>query len=467
MNEDRHILFAWIVDRRYALPAYLSIQSFLYSMGSDLDGICLTVFTAGLLPDTLLRLFRFLHPALSVNQCAVQDLEEGSATVVNRRLRFSIVESFSDHPVFLIDADTIFTPGIRSLVRLVKAAEKPGTTVWGVVEYEHTREASLYFLPIGDLGLRPGAGARATVYQSVFGADARLLEECQFNCGVVGFYQAAELAATWKNFYEKGLKHTGVNCEDDQVPLAVSMRKEGANIVRLLPAYNSMGVLNGDYAVFHAWGGKWLDELIHLLHSGNSRTDFGSHYQFLLRDTPEELIRDFIGLYDADGQGLQPHRRIDGNFCFESQYDRYANGAVLEIGSYSRGRGLAYLAQKVKAENSQGRVFALVLNENKEEVWQAIEYAGLSEMVEPVHTLHQIPERSLSFAFIESDLHYGTTCSWIEELYGKMGASSVIGGYDFTGHPGHEEERRKLKTFCERKKLSLRFEHKCFLIHIN
>lgn len=476
-DPSRHsILFTWIVDMEYILPAYLSVRSFVNSIGSHVERTSMLVLIAGPYDDAVLSQFRELSPKIEVRELPVMETEINEPTITNRRHRISVVQEYCVRmPVFLVDADTIFTKDISILFPIVQsglqqAEGKP--IVFGVTEHRRIRDATLYFRK--EPGIDLTDVLKNNIYRSVWGEDDSCLDLVQFNCGFIGFYNCLQVVKGWESGYVKGLQNPMINPADDQVPLAVSMHRNGALAFCLPDALNSKGALVGSYALYHAWGGKWLDELKVCFRGGISFTDFGRHYRELLNHTPSVLIDSFFSRHEINHSGPLQYMGIDGNFSFEKEYFNYlsntggkASITCLEIGSYSNGKGLAYLIELVKNNFSEYRIFSHILNLNKNAVLQNIQRAGLQNSVEFIESLEEIPDAALDFAFIESDLHYQKTRQLIDQLQPKMRSNAVIGGYDFTGMEYHLEEKEKLIFMCREKNLSLCFGHKCFLIRFN
>lgn len=459
------ILFTWIIDEDYALLGYLSVLSFVRNVQEEAE---ILVFADENIADNILEYFQQLDPRVLVKKVALSK----QPVVLNRLWRMKIVREYSgNRMVFLVDADTIFTSKFSSLFSTLNAISLNGhPVVVGVVEHECARDAYLYF----NDRKKPSsltADEKEDIFKLVFGDDCRYLDQKHFNCGFIGFCNASGIANDWQSMYEKGLLNSSVNQEDDQLPLALAMHKNKADCISLSPAFNSFGNLNGDYAVFHAWGGKWLNEVKLGLFRDFTFTDIGNHYRQLVAQTPQVMIDSFIRRHDLDPAMPMSYLNIDGNFDFEEQYTRYVrsasgNGSLncLEIGSYSNGKGLAFLIETVKGKFSLHKIYSLLLGPAKGIVQPNLQKISLLDEVIFIDDIQQLPTALLDFVFMETDLHYGDTLKIVECLLTKLRPGSVIGGYDFTGKPYHQAQKSRLEQFCRDRDLALHFEYKCFLI---
>ena len=250
----------WIFDDNYKTPTYLSVASFRNEVNIPVT----LLFTGAELSVEVLTAFNAIGNAIEIIH---HPINKGNSRrelhIANRLTRMEVMKRWPDELVFMLDGDLMFNTGTDWLINEVEAAcEKNGQAsfIAGVEEYDrhfYTEKKSQF-----GKGIHTSKEVLEECLTDVFGYDfEKQLSGKQFNNGVLVVYQCQVLSHFWQLHYENGLKHTEVNPEDDQLPLAVALYNLTIPTHSLPLTYNALGRVDGDYTVYHAWNGKWKKEL--------------------------------------------------------------------------------------------------------------------------------------------------------------------------------------------------------------
>ncbi len=286
----------WIFDKAYALPAFLSIASFVRYVDMPV-----TVIYCGKQMDPEMEgAFSRLSKQITILTFTTRVKVHNPVFLkdaVNRLARMYVIDRFGEDCVWLFDADTAFSEKIQELINSVRVDIASNRNdlpmIWGVKEYERATE-SYFFMMVKDANGKRKYLSNATRYQhyeKIYGADWKnLLNSIQFNNGVLAFYQGKKVSGLWKANYLRGLQYPGVNPEDDQLPLMVALKKAGCRIHELEKTYNSMGGLDGEYAVYHPFGHSWKKELWRIAGNEDQLSAYGNIVKEHWPKVPEEWI---------------------------------------------------------------------------------------------------------------------------------------------------------------------------------
>jgi hypothetical protein len=277
----------WIFDDSYKIPTFLSVASFREHVN-----IPISLIYNGTPDQELIDAFKSLGGAIEfipINEHEQQFKSWTDRHRENRLARMKIMRQWPEEQVILFDGDLIFSEKIKELPLLIdegfKNIDTNKSVVWGVPEYDlkfYTQKRH-----------EDGSSTFTTeeeLHQSlanVFGFDWKeQLTGVQYNNGMLVVFNCDALSRTWEKNYLKGIDHPQVNPEDDQLPLRVSMFNHKTEVRKLDIAFNSLGNLTGDYAVYHAWNGKWKAELDKLMEGSTDLEDYGLIAQFYYHKMP-------------------------------------------------------------------------------------------------------------------------------------------------------------------------------------
>jgi hypothetical protein len=304
----------WIIDVAYSLPALISILSYRrYVTGlmtlvvcgkwrADVEGVI-----RGLIPE--LEILRF-RPATQTWDGSIR------ATVANRLARMYVAGKWPEELVLHIDADTLMTEAAVLLVRELEdhccstADREPA--VFGVPEFSAVLEGSRWYL-----GVPPGAARidstwedeRDGYFARIYGARWReVLGAPLYNNGVLAFRNCRRVAGLWKTYYLRGGDYPTINLHDDQTPLSAAVQLSGSAFHLLDRRFNSMGLVDGDYAIYHPWAGRWRAELHKARAGAVELSDYARLARSYLSQVPAAVVRT-SGLGDPEPGGHASRRR--------------------------------------------------------------------------------------------------------------------------------------------------------------
>jgi hypothetical protein len=266
----------WIFDDNYKIPTYLSVASF-----REYIDIPVTLVYRGKPEKKLIDMFKNLGgPTEFIIE---EDYDEINNTRVdshrkNRLLRMEIMGKWPDEQVIFFDGDMVFSEKIKEFIPFIDKAFKNIRTdkslVWGVAEADNLFYTAKR-LPNGKLNFSTEEEFNQCL-KEVYGNNwKKRMSGIKYNNGMLIIYNCTDLANAWKSLYLNGLKHPGVNHEDDQVPLCVAMHDLKTQVMEIKNKFNSKGKLTGDYAVYHAFDSRWKPELKKILNGENNLEDYG------------------------------------------------------------------------------------------------------------------------------------------------------------------------------------------------
>lgn len=468
------VRFVWIFNKQYSLQTFLSILSLMRHLNQEnknkVEVICLHDNS---ITQHTINIFLQYFPTITIleaPQLEYSTIPKYENDIKNRLLRTWVVENYSDKVCFLVDADTLFTNLINRIFPKLK--DFKDSTCWGVVEYKNTYNAYLYFKKDNINPLSLTRRHKFMIFQQVFGKRwKKLLRPSQFNNGFVGFYNCYKLARRWREFYELGIENILVNPEDDQVPLSAAINDLQINKICLSNIFNSKGKLNGQYAMFHAWGGQWIGQLKIAIGLNTYKTNYGRVISNLLKHVHPRLVDEFKEIYDINGIKPKYYHLLDGKFDFENIYSEFASaqteGNLLEIGSYSEAKGLSFLTELPQSDNRL--VYSYLYKSTKtniRKIYNNVDFLGIKNRILFISSLEEIKDNSLGFIFFETDKHKNNLINLLEQCLKKSMSGAIIAGYDFSGKRYKEKYNLYIQKFCDQHRLELSYRKKCFVINV-
>jgi len=342
----------WITDECYLLPTLVSILSFTEHL--PLPAILKCPQSQFLqIASTIASLDRSITVAPYPPDPAYVSAPLGDV-IDNRLTRFAVCAAAP--AILLVDSDTAFTEGIKALSPIVaRGTSEP--VIYGVVEYDSALDAYLYFSPRNNNTIPRylTAAEKGRCYSSIFGKQwRRLLSRPQPNNGLLVFQNSSRLCAKWRLFYERGLGVPSVNPEDDQVPLAAAIGSSDCRLVRLDNRFNSLGAVNGNFAMFHPYAGLWRDEVRAALSTLPNVSDYASIVRSVLGYIPASLLDEFKLSPDEPCEYLS----IPGFFEYPALYAeavrRFRTGTFVELGT-RKGKAACYLAELLRMSGTKDK----------------------------------------------------------------------------------------------------------------
>ena len=291
-----NIILTWSINEKFKVPAFISIASFKKHIN-----LPVIIYYDGEISQEIETVFKGIGPDISFQQVQEHTIKgDYEQHIKNRFTRFDIAKNSDTKTTLMIDADIACNEGVKDLIRSIEEDRKKHPTkaiVWGVVEYEHAAEAWLYFNKTNKAGVRfkTPPDEKKIAFAQVFGPNwEQLVSAPQFNNGILAFHNGSALSETWKDYYLKGLSNSYVNPLDDQVPLAVALEQEDCKTIHWPNAYNSKGKISGDYSIFHAWAGQWVNELFKLENDIEALSDYAKIAQEFWGYIPNSWKVDFL-----------------------------------------------------------------------------------------------------------------------------------------------------------------------------
>lgn len=432
----------WILDDSFLVPGYVSVASFKKHLDVPVD-----IYYSGQQLQEVARVFDAIGSNISVHPVPQEIAPDGihDAHIQNRLVRFELAAQSANQTVLMIDADTAFNEGIKKILDTLeseKAAHPDKALVCGVIEYEHAKEAWLYFHRKDSDGkdMTTPMAQKQRTFAQVFGPDwERLLDGPQFNNGFLVLHNAAAVANAWKSFYLKGLHTELVNPMDDQVPLAAALVEQPCRAVSLPATFNSQGHRSGSYSGFHLWAGRWKTELLDVEEGVAHLSDYASIAAEFWEAIPRHWKQAF-----AQNATREPNqfRDIDGIHCFEDICEEVIvhcpTGHVVEVGTY-KGRHTCFLAELV---NNSGKSISIDSIDNyvpdgisKAETEDNLQKAGMADFVQLIEadsvTAAKLYEpASLDFVLLDGPQSDDAFTANLRSWYSKLKAGGTIAGTD-------------------------------------
>ena len=439
----------WITDYDYALPTYVSISSFLAH--NNVEVSVWYIGEKGI--EEAGMAFSAISPRVSFEKAKMPPYTPAkvSGTIYNRLMRMEIVIQTEEDLVLLLDSDMIFTESSKELISILQATGKspaPLPTVWGYAETPVAMQNHLYFRVFDQTGrdIILSDMQRSDCYSAVFGDTWRhILGGLGLNNGLVAFRNAQSLAIEWRKYYLKGLNESFVNPQDDQLPLAAAIQVNDSTLNLLDSRYNALGKVHGDYAVFHAYSGRWKMEYKLALRGEDALTNFAQIAQKHLTPAPLSWKQNLLEEEDRPCR----FQAIEGFLTYKHFFYDILEGME---------KGHCVLVE----DNEKSAVFLKeVLDLSGKDI--RLDLVGRTGMIASVQETY--PPESLDFVFLDHDPSYTALSAEMERWFPLLKPGGVMAGMDYTAQDGLRFGRQcATYDFCERNGLSCRIDFDIFII---
>ena len=369
----------WFVDRSYLLPTIVSLSTF-----TRLPGTSRYIYASADITPAMLTDLERAAPDARVRRlahCAPSAFGTDRVHVAHRLARIAAIDELSEEILLLVDSDTAFTAGGSGhLVSHVTgvAASVPGAVACGVPEFTRASDSWYYFhrrQPAGGY-LNSARSERVRALADIFGPDwARRLRLPAPNNGVLAIIRGRFIGPSWRNLYLSGLRQQHVNPRDDQVPLAAALADVGAALISMPVVFNSLGAVDGDYAVFHALASAWRPEVSRALIGASPRSDYGR----LCAEALRELDRNGDTAHTLDGPFLFASTRGDfgHHALYRAALTHARGGLVVEVWPDSP-MSTCYLAELSRGASPQPKCVTLTTSsESHAELSEALRARSL------------------------------------------------------------------------------------------
>ena len=467
----------WICNKGYLLPTYLSIKSFVYllNLNSSTNNIRLVLIYCDKIDSFIQNLFqKFCIDIVEFrNDTKYQFYQEH---IINRLARFYAARFGNEEDInILIDSDTLFNGDINLFIKEfdIPLSEQ---TIWGNIEYLNSLRDYLSFNKDSDVSINK---EKIDCYNGIFGENWEdLLESVQFNNGLLGFYKCYELINTWESFFLKGLSYSIICPKEDQVPLAAAIQKQHCNIIPLDNSLNSKGIINGNYTMFHAYGGRWQSEFklaLHAIHTDIDLhlSDFALIAKKHLSETPTVLLK-------ALNQEPFIYLCIPGYFRYDDIYlhiiPYIQNGHIVEIGTY-KGRSACFLAEIVKQSKKKIQIDCIdnySWNDTSPEITRKhLKEVGMIQYINIINdsslnAVNKYQDQSLDLVFFDGDTSYESAIRELNAWYPKIKLDGYLAGDDYSTSRRHSFGiERAVNEFAKSHYLNIEIVGRGYIIKIN
>ena len=439
----------WIFDENFLMLTYLSMCSFMEHCDAQIS----LIYCSPKMKETDSKKFLELSPKVEIiyYDADVSRWETHlQAHILNRLARLHFTRLFEDDLLFMIDSDVAFSSdlklGIEEIAMYHDNILQDIPMISGVVEFHSAADAYLYFKKKDKYGYtrKTTEESRINSYQSIYGQQwESLVNGFQYNNGFLVFHKARTLIDQWEQYYLTGLELQDINPLDDQVPLSAAIQKTKCSHWKMPNKWNSLGDLDGQFIMFHAWGGKWKIEIDQELQNNKSTSDYGNICSKYLPNCTDEWLAKF-------NENLLSfpyrYRHILGAFdhgnIFTDLLSQMNEGHIVEVGTY-KGRSACFVAELIKTSKKNITFDTIDHFERHDTEIEMVKNnllrAGVEGYVNVIkaHSINAsefYESNQLDFVFLDTESPIEKLPVELEVWYDKIKPGGILAGYDYSIH---------------------------------